>query len=259
VSQLDGLDFYFRRLPSEAAYQAYARQVLNPVLARIGWSPQPGEDQNVNVLRTSLILVLGKLGDPVVVAEARARFEAYLRDPSSLTSEQRRAVLRIVARHADAAIFEQLHALAKEASTNLDKREYYFIMGLAHDETLAKQALALSLTDEVPATTRPGMLTSVAIYYPELALDFYLAHQDAYDKLLEPAVRVSFVPSLAANAFDPSTITKLEAYAAAHIPAADQGNVVQAKANFNLTQKIRVERLPEMVAWITRQVAPAPP
>ncbi len=250
VGQLAALNFYYEGLPTQAAFKAYGRKVVGPLFAKVGWDAKPGEDSNITLLRSELIGALSDFDDPAVIAEAHKRFAAYLKDQSSLSPDMRETVLDIVSDHADAATWEQLHGLAKAASSNLEKRQLYGLLASAHDKTLAQKALDLSLTDEVPATTRPAMLGASSEYYPEMALDFFIAHQDAYVALLEPASRSRYAPRLASSARDTAIIAKLDAYAAKNIPASARGDVVKAEGSINEHAAIRRQRLPQVDAWI---------
>jgi aminopeptidase N len=250
VDQLAGLNFYYEGLPTQAAFKAYGRKTVNPLFAKVGWDPKPGEDTNLTVLRGQLLEALGAFDDPAVIAEANKRFAAYLKDQDSLSPDMRLTVLGIVADHADAATWKQLHGLAKAATSNLEQRQLYRLLASAHDKSLAQKALDLSLTDEVPATTRPAMLSASSGYYPEMALDFFVAHQDAYIALLEPASRSRFAPRLAFSARETGIIAKLDAYAAKNIPESARGDVVKAEGSINEHAAIRGQRLPQVDAWL---------
>jgi aminopeptidase N len=250
VDQLAGLNFYYEGLPTQAAFKAYGRKVVNPLFAKLGWDAKPGEDKNVTILRGELLGALGDFDDPAVLAEANKRFAAYLKDKDSLTPDLRETVLSIVADHADAATWEQLHSLAKAATSNLEQRQLYRLLASAHDQTLAQKALDLSLTPEVAATTRPSMVSEVSIMHPEMALDFFIAHQDAYIALLEPASRDRYAPRLASSARDTGIIAKLDAYAAKSIPVSARGDVVKAEGSINEHAAIRNQRLPQVDAWL---------
>jgi aminopeptidase N len=250
VEQLADLNFYYEGLPTQAAFKAYGRRLVNPLFAKVGWDAKPGEDKNVTILRGELLGALGDFDDPAVLAEANKRFAAYLKDKDSLTPDLRETVLSIVADHADAATWEQLHSLAKAATSNLEQRQLYRLLASAHDQTLAQKALDLSLTPEVAATTRPSMVSVVSIMHPEMALDFFIAHQDAYIALLEPASRDRYAPRLASSARDTGIIAKLDAYAAKSIPVSARGDVVKAEGSINEHAAIRNQRLPQVDAWL---------
>ena len=253
ADQIAGLDALYRDLPGRAAFRDYGLHVLQPLFAAVGWTPKAGEDANVPLLRSELLAALSQLDDPSVIAAARRRFAAFLKNPASLTGDLRSSVLSIVAAHADAATWDQLHTLAMNARSSLEKRQYYRLLGSAHDRALASHALDIVLTGEAPVTVRPAIVASVAVYYPEMALDFAAAHVDAINVALEPDSRNEFAPELAANSHDPAIIPKLQAYAAAHIPATARRPTVKAEAAIGYAAMVRAKRLPEIDAWLRQQ------
>ena len=255
ATQLQGLNFLYEGLPGQASFKAYCRRVLNPVLATTGWTKRPGESQNVTLLRYEVLSALSTCDDAVVIGEAQSRFIAYLKEPASLWGDFRHNVLTIVAAHADAANWDQLRSLAIAAKSAMEQSQLYALLGAAHDSDLARRALELSLAVEVPLTTRPTIVSTVARNYAEMAVDFVATHSDAMDKLIEPASRPSFVPSLAGSSRDLATITKLRAYAARHIPENARGDAAKAEAAIAYNAKVRTERLPEVDRWLARQKA----
>ncbi|MGZ6016196.1 MAG: M1 family metallopeptidase, partial [Phenylobacterium sp.] len=172
IGQLGAMDDNYKGLPGQAAFRAFARARLAPAFARIGWDSKPGESDNTAVLRRSLLNVLGKFDDPGVIAEARRRFAGLLANPDSLHGAARLTVLSIVASHADAAAWDQLHALAQKSTESTDRSRLYSYLGTAHDPALADKALALALTKEPPATDAPNLISAVSIAYPDKAYDF---------------------------------------------------------------------------------------
>jgi aminopeptidase N len=94
------------------------------------------------------------------------------------------------------------------------------------------------------------MVSVVSIMHPEMALDFFIAHQDAYIALLEPASRDRYAPRLASSARDTGIIAKLDAYASKSIPVSARGDVVKAEGSINEHAAIRNRRLPQVDAWL---------
>ncbi len=252
AGQIAELDTLYRGLPGRAAFRAYGLSVLRPLFARVGWSARPGENANTPLLRTALLDALNQFDDPKAVAKARKYFAAYVQNPPSLSGDLRSSVLSIVAAHADAATWEQLHTLAKKAQSSLEKRQFYALLGSAHDRALAERALDLALTGEAPVTMRPAIVGSVAVYYPEMAFDFTEAHRDAIDAMLEPDSRNEFAPRLAESSTDRAMIAKLEAFAVAHIPATARQATVKAEAAVAYAAVVRAKRLPEIDRWLKR-------
>ncbi len=70
---------------------------------------------------------------PAAVAESRARFWRFVADRSSLPVSLTDAVLRSAGRHADAAIWAQLKALAESALASEEKFRYYEALAQARD------------------------------------------------------------------------------------------------------------------------------
>ena len=250
ADQLSRFMRFYRDMSTKPAYEAYARAILQPLLARVGWSSVPNEDPNVTILRSDLLSALSNLDDPITVANARGLFEAYVRNPDALSGDQRASVLSIVAAHADAAIWEQLHVLAKTTSNTLEKRRYYGLLGSARDRSLAQQALALTLSNETEITQRPGLIRAVANYYPNLAFDFAVAHLAQVNSWLEPDSRNGFVVQLLSNSVDPRASAKLMAYTTAHVPLSARQPASMTEAAINYTAKVRKNSVPTLDRWV---------
>ena len=71
-------------------------------------------------MRARLIRVLGELGDPEVIAEARRRFEAFRQDPAALAPALRDAVTYLVGPTADRATYDALLALARATTSTTE-------------------------------------------------------------------------------------------------------------------------------------------
>lgn len=247
---LTSLDRLYDGRTGQAAFRAYARAVLQPALARVGWRARPGEPDNVALMRAAVLGALGRMDDPAVVAEAQRRFETYLRDPASLDASTRRTVLAIVAEHADPAQWERLHGLALSARTDLERIELYSLLGEADDPALARKALALALSGEPAATTTPMIIEAVSLRYPQMALDFTARHWDRIGELLEPDTRATFAPRLASHGSDPALAAALNAFADRNIPPSARLDVRKATASIDYLAKVKAGRLPEVDAWL---------
>jgi aminopeptidase N len=251
------LDEEYRPDPARrAALRAFARATVAPVFARIGWDARAGEPEPVINLRTGLIETLGALGDPDVVAEARRRYLADATDPAALPAALRRTVLGVVARHADAATWDRLHAAARAETTPQVKDRLYTLLASTADEALARRALALALTDEPGATNTADMIETVAALHPDLAFDFALAHREELARRMEAGVHVRFFPELATGSLDPAMAGKLQAFARDHIDPALRRDADTALANIAYRRRIHDERLPVIDAWLQRHAAP---
>ena len=250
VDKLLDLDKIYRGLPTQPAYRAWAAGVLRPAYDRLGWEKKPGESDNTNVLRARLVAALGRLGDPAVLAEARRRFALFVANPAALDASTRHTVLQIVAIHADPQVWDQLHALARSAATELERRGYYDLLGDSEDPGLAQKTLNLALSGEPEPTTVPGMIRSVSDRHPAMALDFAIAHWDRIAPVLEPSTEAGYMPRLLTNATDTALIARLDAFARDNIPESARQDLRKIESNVRYLARVRSERLPEADRWI---------
>jgi aminopeptidase N len=249
TQSLVALDELYSGRPGRSAYRAYARELLGRPLTQVGWDARAGEADNVAILRASLLSAMGRFGDTTVVAEARRRFTQLLRAPARMGGAERNSVLTVVAESADSDTWEKIHTLARGAPTELEKQNYYRLLGDAQAPALAQRALDLSLTDEAPITLRTLIISSVADSHPDLAANYAIAHWEAITPLLESDSQSQFVPRLASSSSDLDMIARLHEFAAAHIPATARRSVEMAEAQIRYNLKIS-SHLPEIDRWI---------
>jgi aminopeptidase N len=236
----------------QAKFRTFAIARLAPVFATIGWIARPGESDPVTILRLRMIGALSALGDPAVIGEARRRYAAQASDPAAMPAALRKTILGVVARHADAATWDQLHAAAIAEKTPLIKDDLYSYLSTTEDESLARRALDLSLTDEPGATNSAGMISEVALLHPTLAFDFAMAHMAQVDAKVDSTSLSRYYPRLGNNSLDPAMIDKIKAYADAHLAAKSRRDASTAIANITYRIKVRNERLPTVDAWLQR-------
>jgi len=250
VAKLMQLGELERGSRGEAAFKAFAVRHLSPLLARVEAEPRLASDAQLTQLRTSLTSALSAFDDPAVIDAARARYAAWKADPTALRADERRATLQTVARHADAATWDELKARALSAPTALEKQEFLGLLGLARDTALARQALDLAFTPDVPATEGLNIVRAVSMLHPDLALDFALAHPSEVSARLDPNSRVRFMPDLAARSSELDAIEKLDAYAAADPSAVTPRALTAARGAIRLARRLRDQRLPEIDRWV---------
>ncbi|WP_266169020.1 M1 family metallopeptidase [Dyella subtropica] len=251
AGDLGSLDSYYQGDEArQATFRKFAIARLSPVFARVGWEPKAGEADPVKILRTELIGTLGNLGDPAVIKEARRRYDAQDKDPKAMPAALRRTILAVVARNADAATWDRLHAAAKVEKTPLVKDQMYGLLSLSRDKSLAQRALDLAMTDEPGATNSSGMIGAVSMYHPEMAFDFAVAHKEQVDQKVDSSASSRYYPSLASRSLDPAMIGKVKAYAEKYVAAGSRRDADTAVANIEYRIKVRNERMPAIDAWL---------
>ncbi|MGZ4957629.1 MAG: M1 family metallopeptidase [Methylomonas sp.] len=245
-------EFYRGDTATQEQFRRFAIARLMPVFVKLSWTASPDEPDTVAILRNDLIATLGSLGAKDVIAEARRRYLAEDADPSAVPAPLRKTILGIVAQHADAATWEQLHNRALAEKTPLIKDQLYSLLSIAEDESLARRALELALTAEPGATTSSAMIQGVARFHPDLAFDFAIAHLPAVTEKLDGPSRGNYFARLAERSLDPAMIGKVNAYASANLPAGSRRSADTAIATIGYRIKIRNERLPVISHWLTQ-------
>ncbi len=221
---------------------------LTPVLAHVGWNPDPAELETVAILRAQLIETLSQLGDNKVIAEAQRRYAVG--DEKSIPPALRKTILGVVARHADAATWDRLHESARTEKTPLVKDYLYGLLATTEDEALARRALELALTDEPGSTNGPQMIAEVATLHPDMTFDFAIAHMDAINEHVDASSRSVYFPFLAASSYEPATAGKVEAYAKARLAPKSRRSAATTIADINDRIRVRNERLRAIDEWL---------
>ena len=233
-------------------FDTFAIARLAPVLQQVGWSAREGENATLVNLRAVLIDTLGALGDAVTVAEARRRYAAQATEPLALPAAIRKSVMAVVAEHADAAAWEDLHRAALAEKSPMIKDQLYDLLASVGDATLARRALALAMTEEPGVTNSAAMLAQVARQHPEMAFDFALANIDQVNERVDASSRSRYFPRLAAGSSEPATIVKLDTYAGANLAPGARRDADTAIAGIRDRIKVRAERLPMIDAWLAK-------
>ncbi len=206
--------------PGHAAFLAYARSLLAPLQTALGWDAKPGETPGLQRLRRTVDQELGAWDDPATVAEARKRFAAFVADRAALPPDDQAVVLTIVAQHADQAAFDVLHALAKSGRDAGETQRYYAALMSVRDPALARQALAIALSPEIPpqsAHSRFELVKDAADANPQLAWAFFTAHSGALLSTATDLERVLVIARYVPEIYwDAAPLDQIEGWVKAH-------------------------------------------
>lgn len=243
-----------RGRPSEAAFNAFARDALRPMFARVGWDARPNDRSNDLIVRDTLIRALGILGDPDVIAEARRRVAAFDANPALLPGSIRDAAFRAYAANASAAQHQDLIARAASEQNFIAKRRLYGFVAEARDPALARATLQLLLGESVPRPLRPTVLTDVASKHPALAWAFVVENRAIVEGWLDPLRRLDFGPSIAAFSADPAAAAQVEDYALA-FPANARSAAQGAAAEIRGRARMIEREMPGVDAWLAQNGA----
>jgi len=137
----------------QPAFDAWVKRVFRPALDRIGIEPKPGDSDEVNSLRATLMQMLSS--DSEVPQRAHALALGYLEQPASVPPTLVSAVLQVAAAGGDAALYDRYFA-RMQASVATPEEYYRFFNALAafpepalRDRTL-KFALHAARSQDTP-------------------------------------------------------------------------------------------------------------
>ena len=246
--------------PERAAFQAYARAVLRPVFERLGFDAAPAEPQERATLRAQLIGLLGGFGDEAILAEAKRRFNAFLADPASLSPDLRGTVTHLVGRTADRATYDVLLALGHETTNTGERVRYYSAAASALDPALAKETLAIALTDELPASLVGTLIFGVASSgeHRDLAWAFVQANFAALAQKQGPSFRNTFASNLMTNFTDAAHAAELASFAPVHETSGGQRVAERAQERIMTDADFAAQQLPAVDEWVKRRQAGQP-
>ena len=233
-------------------FQRYARSLLRPTFATLGWEPKPDEPPNAGRLRASLIGALGHLNDPEVLAGCRERFEKYLAHPASLPPDLRAPVLAVVGRYADEKTWNKLHELGLKTTSIEDQQNYYEALACATDPKLVKKTLAIALTDELPTSRAIFLVSRVArdSGHPDIAWEFAKANMKALLAKVDAAGANRYAPSLFTFFSDGSRADELKNYAEKNLAPASAPEVAKVVDEIQFRAEFRdrlVSQLPALI------------
>ncbi len=253
VEEFDAIDRLMTGSARQADWRSFARRRLRPVFDRIGWLPVEGEIQAVSLLREALIRTLGRLEDPSVLAGARDKFARASKDTGAMPASIHDAVLEVVATHADAATWEEIHSRALAAQEPAEKQQLFAALGHALDPVLAERALDLSLEPETPTVAVAGIIRNVAIDHPAEAFEFAERHEQAVLAHVEGSSRWAYIPTLATTSTDLALADKVQTYAERSVPADARESSRTIVASIRIRAGVKERQTPALESWLQQR------
>jgi aminopeptidase N len=257
-SALGTIEYAERGSPGHDAFAAFARTLIKPTFEQLGWDAKPHDDPAVQNLRRSLLQDLGSWGDDAVIAEARKRFEAFVRDRSTISPDDQDTVLYIVALNADANTFDRLHDVAKSAKNETELRRYYAVLAEVRDDSLAERTAQIALSPEIPPqadSLRLSLIGSLAARHQQLSWKTFTNNADALlvsHAPFGPYIAAQYGPQLFWSGVP---LDQVDAWIRGYVPKEMSANVDRGMdgARFRLARKQAL--VPAADAYVQAQAA----
>jgi len=129
--------------------RTYTVQFLGSIFDRLGWDSRKNEKHTDSLLRSFVITVLGKLGDEEILAEARKRFNKFLKNKNSLAADLQQPVFNLMAWQSDKKTYNKLLSLYRKSTLQEEKIRFLTAMCNFKQKNLLIKTLNLALTPEV--------------------------------------------------------------------------------------------------------------
>lgn len=260
LGKLGAIDGYETGQPGQRAFQVWARGFLQPIMDRLTYEAQPGESPLLTTLRSTVIGQLAHFGDSAVIAWAKDRFEDYRRDPNSLPGNLASTVFQIVGRHADRATYDELHAIARQATTTQVQRRAYGAMQAAQDPALQQITMALSLGDEMPAGESNRNLSRIADAAddPMPVIEYAIAHYDALVKRVGNFEAYGYLPAIMSAAPNAQQADRLLAFTKDKLPPDALPVAARTAESMRERAKFIQRALPAIDAWVQARIESQP-
>ncbi len=147
------------------AFRTWVRSNFQPMMAKVGWTPTANESADTHSLRSTLIAILGIVGeDPETIQQSTRLAEQYLKSPDSVDASIAADVLAVAARNGNEALFEQYVSAMHQMHS--PEQFYNLVRALAgfRDPKIIERVLAMSVSDEVRSQDAAGLISAVLIH-----------------------------------------------------------------------------------------------
>ncbi|MGH7374456.1 MAG: M1 family metallopeptidase [Candidatus Rokuibacteriota bacterium] len=165
-----------------ASLEALVRQRVEMSVERLGWEPQPGDDELERQLRGDLLRTLGTLGnDPETQERARALYARYRGDESAVDANVLPALIAIVAAAGGESEYEEFLQRFKAARTPQEEQRYLYALAGFRQPELLRRTLEKTTNGEVRSQDAPFLMRAllVGVYSRGLAWEYLKAHWEA--------------------------------------------------------------------------------
>jgi aminopeptidase N len=141
------------------AFNTLVRNLFAHTAEEIGWKPKPGESEDQEELRASLLLVLGRTGqDPEAQEQAKKIVEKEFDNPGSVSRELMAPALVVAAIHGDAALYDQIMTHLEQSQDPEQRAMYSQILADFTDPTLVEKTLEYFISSKVRSQDTPLLL-----------------------------------------------------------------------------------------------------
>jgi aminopeptidase N len=146
IAALRGLAEIYLGHPSVPALEAFARDLLKPAVAKVGWEEPAGDPEHRKLLRATLLAGAVHFGEASSVDEVRRRFDRARADLASVPPNLQGLVFSGAARHGGDEVLDHLVALHEKADLPETKVRLLSATGAFRREAPLRKAVDYTLS-----------------------------------------------------------------------------------------------------------------
>jgi puromycin-sensitive aminopeptidase len=168
----------------EPQLKTFARDLLRPIVAHLGWDPRPDESHLDALLRGIVLHEIGHYEEAPVITEACARFNRYVRDPQAVHPDLRSTILNLAAFGGDRSTYEALREVEQRATLQEEKLRALIALTHFQQQDLLRDTLDLSLSPVVRSQDTIRVVAGVAAnpHGRDLAWEFVQENWQEFDR-----------------------------------------------------------------------------
>ena len=171
-AHLSSLSIIFHGTRKAAKIKETSMHFHRAMLKRLGWNRRRDENQITTLLRGSVIMALGLLGDKSTVDKANSMFMSYVKSGTGIDPNIRGAVYAIAAATGGEATFDRIAKKYVEEQMPDEKRRLLQSLGMFRKKSLITKGLDFSMSGNVRSQDDQTVLgaTMVNPYASKLSL-----------------------------------------------------------------------------------------
>jgi aminopeptidase N len=254
--QLEYISDHFVTDVDRDGYEQWVRRLLTPAAKELGWTPKPGESDEMKTLRSRVMHTLGYAGrDPEVLAEARKLTEQALENPASIDHTIAFTAFSLAAQNGDASLYDKIMECLQKKGASLE--EYYLYFQTAarfSDPKLLQRTLEYALTPAVRSQDTLGLI-SVVMENPagtRVAWDFVRAHWPEVEKVGGGFTSGQVVAATSVFCDAGMRDEAQEFFAAHKVPTAER-TLKQSVEQMNYCVDLRSRQTPQLSSWLEQR------
>jgi len=165
-------------------FKTFINNIVTPSANRIGWDPKPDETHLDSLLRSTLLNLLGKFGDPSTLEESQKRFEDYFKNPTNLNPDIRLMVFSNVARTGTEKYYSQMWDAHNSAELHEEKVRLLMGMTRYSNPKIINDLLNKTLSNQIRSQDTVSVISGIMSNNlgRELGWDFIKLNWDEIDR-----------------------------------------------------------------------------